>query len=267
MSYYGIFENFSVLDIEGMRRLDIYEDYFADIYDYISSCEHNELDIYTSNAFLTGGSILELGCGNGRLTIELAKKGFKVIGVDNSSSMLQILEDKMGAINAKARKNIAWYNQDVFDMHIEDEYNLAIIPATTVCLFLEDVDKFIALANQIYEKLPKGGRFVFDYRVDQSLDESRETPVRFISRPNQEGKEFALFQEFDNYIKGVSVGNMYAERIINGETLRYLGYTKRKIITEKMIDDIVSKTKFNVINKINVKLVYDIQTQYIVLEK
>jgi tRNA G46 methylase TrmB len=74
MSYYGIFEHFNILDIEGMRRLDIYEDYFADIYEYISSCGHNELEIYTSNAFQTGGNILELGCGNGRITLELAKK-------------------------------------------------------------------------------------------------------------------------------------------------------------------------------------------------
>jgi hypothetical protein len=151
-------------------------------------------------------------------------------------------------------------------MKIDDEYNLAIIPATTVCLFLEDIDRFVALANQIYDRLPKGGRFVFDYRIDQRPDEKRETSVRFISRPNQEGKEFALFQEFDNYIPGVSVGNMYAERIINGETFRYLGYTKRKIVTEEMINNIVSQTKFNVINKINFKLVFDIETQYSVLE-
>ncbi|HOV26310.1 MAG TPA: class I SAM-dependent methyltransferase [Pseudobacteroides sp.] len=267
MSYYGIFEHFNILDIEGMRRLDIYEDYFADIYEYISSCGHNELEIYTSNAFQTGGNILELGCGNGRITLELAKKGFKVIGIDNSSSMLRILEDKLSHLNAKTRKNVVSYNQDVFNMKIDDEYNLAIIPATTVCLFLEDIDRFVALANQIYDRLPKGGRFVFDYRIDQRPDEKRETSVRFISRPNQEGKEFALFQEFDNYIPGVSVGNMYAERIINGETFRYLGYTKRKIVTEEMINNIVSQTKFNVINKINFKLVFDIETQYIVLEK
>ena len=267
MSYYGIFEHFNMLDIEGMRRIDVYEDYFADIYEYISSCEHNELDLYVSNAFLTGGNILELGCGNGRLTIQLAKKGLKVIGVDISSSMLKILEDKLSTLNAKTRKNVVCYNQNVFDLHIEEDYNLAIIPATTVCLFLDDANKFVVLANQIYDKLPKGGRFVFDYRIDQRLDESDEAPVRFISRPNKEGKEFTLFQEFNNYKPGFSVGNMYAERIINGETFRYLGYTERRIITEEMIDEIVSKTKFNVLNKINFKLNFGIETQYIILEK
>ena len=43
------------------------------------------------------GPVLELGCGNGRVTLELAARGFDVVGVDGSTRMLAALVDKAQA--------------------------------------------------------------------------------------------------------------------------------------------------------------------------
>jgi len=36
-----------------------------------------------------GGHILDIGCGSGRITIELARRGFDVIGIDVSEELLE----------------------------------------------------------------------------------------------------------------------------------------------------------------------------------
>lgn len=38
-----------------------------------------KIDFYLTNAYATGGHVLELACGNGRMTFELARKGIYVI--------------------------------------------------------------------------------------------------------------------------------------------------------------------------------------------
>ena len=55
-----------------------------------------------------GSSILDVGCGTGRHSIELAKRGYKVTGIDLSSGML--LEAKKSA--AEANVGVEWVHCD-----------------------------------------------------------------------------------------------------------------------------------------------------------
>ena len=48
-----------------------------------------------------GLTILDLGCGNGRIAIELLKRGYDVVGVDLSQRMLEILVEKATAADRK----------------------------------------------------------------------------------------------------------------------------------------------------------------------
>jgi SAM-dependent methyltransferase len=48
-----------------------------------------DLAFYRRIAEDHGGPVLEIGCGTGRITVELARAGARVIGVDRSSAMLQ----------------------------------------------------------------------------------------------------------------------------------------------------------------------------------
>ena len=45
--------------------------------------------------------ILDIGCGTGRHSIELAKRGYKVIGVDLSESQLKRAREKAGKQNVQ----------------------------------------------------------------------------------------------------------------------------------------------------------------------
>src|SRR5271169_2016205 len=51
---------------------------------------------YLEEAKKSGGRILELACGSGRLTIPIAQSGIEIVGADLSKSMLETARAKAG---------------------------------------------------------------------------------------------------------------------------------------------------------------------------
>src|SRR5690349_2082832 len=54
----------------------------------------------------SGGRILELGAGSGRVTIPLARAGFDVVAVDASAAMLGKLRSRVAALPSAVAKRI-----------------------------------------------------------------------------------------------------------------------------------------------------------------
>ncbi len=52
---------------------------------------------FVSRRIRAGGTILDLGCGTGRHLIPLARRGYRLVGIDNSRKMLDILRKKISA--------------------------------------------------------------------------------------------------------------------------------------------------------------------------
>lgn len=60
----------------------------AALYDLEHDSFRDDIDLLLSFAEATGGSILEMGCGSGRVLAPLAGAGFSVVGLDRSTTML-----------------------------------------------------------------------------------------------------------------------------------------------------------------------------------
>jgi SAM-dependent methyltransferase len=60
-------------------------------------------------------TILDVPCGDGRLAIELAKRGYQLMGVDISSELLQYAKKK----TQQEKLEIIWLNQDMRDLPSE----------------------------------------------------------------------------------------------------------------------------------------------------
>jgi SAM-dependent methyltransferase len=60
----------------------------ARLYDLDLTDDPGDLDLYLALAHRSGGPILELAVGTGRLAVPLAGEGFAVTGVDNDAAML-----------------------------------------------------------------------------------------------------------------------------------------------------------------------------------
>jgi len=69
-----------------------------------------------------GGSILDVGCGTGRHSIELAKRGYAVTGIDLSSEMLANASDAAKA----ACVSVDWIHEDATRFTLPGRYDGAI---------------------------------------------------------------------------------------------------------------------------------------------
>jgi SAM-dependent methyltransferase len=86
--------------------VDIYDDFYADIYDYLVF--NNLKDDYEIGWVMNSSSpsseskILDIGCGTGHHVASLGSKGFDILGIDISPSMIK-----------KAKENFPDYKFDV----------------------------------------------------------------------------------------------------------------------------------------------------------
>jgi cyclopropane fatty-acyl-phospholipid synthase-like methyltransferase len=73
-------------------------------------------------AVVPGGTILDIGCGTGRHCVELARRGYKVTGVDMSAGMLAKAEEAAEEAGVKVR----WIKRDATQFVSDQQYDAAI---------------------------------------------------------------------------------------------------------------------------------------------
>lgn len=143
---------------------------------------HGEADLVESLLAESGGtSVLDAGCGTGRVAIELAHRGISVVGVDADAAML-------AAARAKAPQ-LRWIEADLADLTSAgvDRVNLVLL-AGNVMIFLEPGTEAQALV-QLAGRLTPGGLLVagFSIRPDrlslrQYDDAAEQAGLRWVAR-------------------------------------------------------------------------------------
>jgi len=78
---------------------------------------------YKDLARQTGGPILELACGTGRLTLPLARDGHEVVGLDASPAMLRAARAKAEAEEVE----ITFVQGDMRSFHLGRRFLLVIL--------------------------------------------------------------------------------------------------------------------------------------------
>ena len=76
-----------------MRDLNTDMDLWSDIYDQVYFDVNDDIDFYVQESILSKGSVLELGCGTGRVTFPIAKAGIDLLALDNSMEMMKVALD------------------------------------------------------------------------------------------------------------------------------------------------------------------------------
>jgi len=115
----------------------------------IGECDFFEKEIEYNKAT----RILDIGCGTGRHSIELAKRGYTVVGIDLSESLLKRAKEK-----ASERKlQIVFQKQDARNLPFLQEFNLIIMICEGAFPLMEtDEMNFQILQNAANALLPKG---------------------------------------------------------------------------------------------------------------
>src|SRR5919202_2676355 len=78
-------------------------DNIARLYDPWSASVTEDISFYVHEAVQTGGPVLELGVGTGRIAVPVALAGVRVIGVDSSAAMLEVCAERAAAASVADR--------------------------------------------------------------------------------------------------------------------------------------------------------------------
>jgi 2-polyprenyl-3-methyl-5-hydroxy-6-metoxy-1,4-benzoquinol methylase len=107
------------------REWQRFFDSHAEAYEENPFTKHTaaEVDFFLSMyPLIPGDTILDVGCGTGRHSIELAKRGFKVTGLDLSEGMLQVARKHA----QEAGVEVEWIQADATDFKLEKKYDAAL---------------------------------------------------------------------------------------------------------------------------------------------
>lgn len=104
-----------------------------------------------------GGAVLDLACGPGRHSVELARRGFAVTGVDRSAFLL-------GRARERAREagvEVEWVHADMLGFRRPGSFDLALSLFTSFGFFADDADNQ-RVVDDVAASLRPGGVFVLD---------------------------------------------------------------------------------------------------------
>jgi len=133
-------------------------DRVADVYD-VETGDVGDVDFYLDLAREQGSPVLELASGTGRVSTELAKAGFDVVGLEISEKMLEVVRKKTQGLPEDARKNVTWVQADMRDFDPGRTFPLVIIPYRSFQHLETRADQERCL-ECVARHLESGGRFV-----------------------------------------------------------------------------------------------------------
>lgn len=152
------------------NNLEEYSDPIS--YDIENDAYNGELKLLIEWAIKQGGPIIDLACGTGRMTIPLAQKGFKLIGVDIHGGMLERAKEKADVANAQ----IDWLEQDCTELQIEQKSPFIFMVGNSFQHFHSNDQQNLVLRS-IHNHLKTDGIFIFGSRfpnADELLQPSIE---------------------------------------------------------------------------------------------
>ena len=214
-------------------------DPWADIYDAVYSYVRADIPFYTQEAVESGGPVLELGVGTGRIAIPTAQLGIDIVGIDTSAAMLSKARHKLKSLRAGSG-DVELIGADMRDFDLRDEsgeqrrFPLITIPFRGFLALMTVEDQIRAL-ERIRSHLSPGGRLVFNIFVpDPNLAfEQSDVPrhLNDVTDPST-GASYVLYQQswYDTYGQIVNIrmmveeldeDNVVARKMYRDYSLRY----------------------------------------------
>jgi len=194
-------------------------------------------------------SVLDLGCGEGTITIPLAKKVKKVTAIDSSKKMLEILEKKC------EKENIA--NVEIIKQNLEDvtlkqvgKHDIVLLSRSINGIYeiTETINHINNIANKyVYITLfgPNSWKFEksFYESIDKKFDEHRLdfAPYNYLFNilvsmkiyPNVENLETKTSRTYDSVEDAMENGRLDLNSFTEQEKTKLHDYLKENLIRTK----------------------------------
>lgn len=112
-----------------------------------------------------GATVIDFGCGNGRLTIPLAQSGYKVIAVDSSATMLQRL--RVHSSTPDKKPSYRTLQSDGSDLMSQLGKTRADVVVARAVLIHHDYAGVQSIVTNLARTLKKGGHLIADWPVGE----------------------------------------------------------------------------------------------------
>lgn len=119
----------------------------------IGECDFIESEIGYNKSF----RILDIGCGTGRHSIELTKRGYNVLGIDLSDSQLKRAKEKASDLNLK----IDFQKHDARYLPFIDEFDAAIMLCEGSFPLMETDEMNYSILQNAAKSLKSYGKLIF----------------------------------------------------------------------------------------------------------
>jgi SAM-dependent methyltransferase len=166
-------------------------DDFDDAQNYDLKVNDTSVAFYTALAQETGGPVLEIACGTGRVSIPIARLGLVVTGLDSDAGML-----------AQARRTsrdlpIRWVEGDARAFDLGERFRLIYLTGNAFQQFLTNADQ-AALLARVRAHLDDEGLFAFETRNPLwASPPTRADREAALERARRRGDFFALLETRD----------------------------------------------------------------------
>ena len=133
-------------------------DFYDRIYDYRCRAD---VPFFVEMAEDTGGPVLEIGCGTGRVLIPTAKAGIEIVGMDLSEWMLTKCREKLESEPEEVRNRVELIREDMRDFDLGRKFKLITIPFRPF-QHLTEVEEQFSCLRAVKRHLDDRGRLIID---------------------------------------------------------------------------------------------------------
>ncbi len=185
--------------------------------------------------------ILDLGCGTGKMTLELARRGYDMTGVDISPEMLDIARESAERLGFS--KDILWLCQDMCEFEL-----YGTVDVTVSCLdcinHLTDAKSLRKCFDLVHNYLVPDGLFIFDINGKHKF----ESIYADNSYVMEEDGNVCVWQNAYNEKRGIC--DFYItvfEELADGRYERHDGVERERVYTLRSIKKNLSESGFEFI--------------------
>jgi SAM-dependent methyltransferase len=147
-----------------MTQSGTYDEYrfIAELYDHVVPYrDRPDVGFFVEAANESGGPVLEVGCGTGRVLIPTARAGIEITGLDLSPDMLEVCRGKLTAEPEEVRARVRLVEGDMRQFELGRTFRLVTLPFRPF-QHLTTVEDQLACLGCIRHHLAQDGRLILD---------------------------------------------------------------------------------------------------------
>ena len=209
----------------------------ADLYDYVIPYRNRpDVAFYADAATASGGPVLELGCGTGRVLLPTARAGIAVVGLDGSPAMLAVCRERLRSEPEEVGHRVQLVLSDMRDFDLGQRFPLITLPFRPF-QHLTSVADQVSCLRAVHRHLADGGRVILDLfnpslegLVNQREGEERDEEPEFALPDGRRVRRWHKIVSHDRFNQILQVELIHYvtrpdgrdERVVQAFPMRYL---------------------------------------------